>query len=113
MNWRESARSAFHTIIGHHWNEAATIDRAATAKAWGLDPVRYATPYTQQTITNNAQGSSLLPMLLGAVLGTSVLGGGIWLGSLLKPAVETKIEKTVEQWDSKVDMKVEPPEGNQ
>lgn len=115
MSLKEQVRSAWGTLFLHNQNEMARINRAATAKAWGLEPERFATPYTQQTITNTASGSPLASLLLGAVLGTGMLGAGAGLASwLLKPAVAAvtpnPIEKVIEKtWDSSVEMTVEPP----
>lgn len=51
MNWRGNAQSAFQTIIGHHLNEQGAIVRGGLAKAFGLDPAGWASPYTQHNVT--------------------------------------------------------------
>lgn len=116
MDLKEKVRSAWATLFLHNQNEMARINRAATAKAWGLEPQEFATPYTQQTITNNnkSSGSPLVSLLLGAVLGTGLLGAGAGLATwLLKPTaavVPNPVEKVIEKvWDSSVEMVVEPP----
>ena len=113
MDLKAKARSAWATLMLHNQNEMARINRAATAKAWGLEPDQFATPYTQQTITTNNSGSPLASLLFGAVLGTGLLGAGAGLASwLLQPAakVPDPVEKVIEKvWDSSVEMTVEPP----
>ena len=110
---KEKARSAWATLMLHNQNEMGRINRAATAKAWGLEPELFATPYTQQNITNTTNGSGLGSLLLGAVLGTGLLGAGAGLASwLLQPAavMPDPVEKVIEKvWDSSVEMVVEPP----
>jgi len=116
MDLKEKVRSSWATLFLHNQNEMARINRAATAKAWGLEPDKFATPYTQQTITNNnsSSGSPLVSLLMGAVLGTGLLGAGAGLASwLLSPTaaqVPSPVEKVIEKvWDSSVEMVVEPP----
>lgn len=114
MDLKEKAQSAWATLMLHNQNELGRINRAATAKAWGLEPEKFATPYTQQNVTTNTVGSPLSSLLLGAALGTGLLGAGAGLATwLLKPAaavVPAPVEKVIEKvWDSSVEMIVEPP----
>ncbi len=114
MGLQEKVRSAWATLMLHNQNELSRINRAATAKAWGLEPETFATPYTQQTITNNAT-SPMASLLLGAVCGIGALGGGAllcnWLTKPGKPEVIEKIQTELKEWDSAVEMEVQPPEG--
>jgi len=111
-NLKENVRSAWATLFLHNQNELARINRAATAKAWGLEPERFTTPFTQQHITNNATGSPLASLVGGALLGLGLAGVGAgaaaWLMKPEKPPVPvTNIVEKV--WDSSVEMVVEPP----
>ena len=112
---KEKALSAWRTLMLHNQGELARINRAATAKAWGLEPVQFATPYTQQTITNNSSGSAVAPLLIGTLMGTGILGAGIGLASwLMGPGPASiapgPVKEAVNQvWDSTVEMTVDPP----
>ena len=105
---REQARNAWRTLFTHHVNQLSAIDRAATAKAWGLDAEKYASPFVQHIPTNvnmfqdvadppkppKSVFSRLLPLVAGtALLGTGVGGGLLLAHALLKPSVEKITEK--------------------
>jgi hypothetical protein len=74
-------------ILGHHWNQKATIQRAAEAKAWGLLPMDWMlpskdwpTPFTQQniTISGDVSPGRWIRWAVATILLT-VLGGGGFL----------------------------------
>ena len=93
---REQARNAWRTLFTHHVNQLGAIDRAATAKAWGLDPAQYASPFIQTVPANinvfedvpdpPKPAKSVFSRLLPLVAGTALLGTGTGAGLLLAQA---------------------------
>lgn len=106
---REQYRSDVRTLVGHHWNEIGTITRAAAAAGYGLDPEKYATPYTQK-VQNIRIGSPLLAALLGAALPIAGAAGMWWLltRDVEKPAAERVVVDETKQYD--VQFEYHPPE---
>ena len=110
---KAKAQADFFTMFLHGQNEMGAINRAATAKAWGLDPTEWASPFTQATVnvfppeSNDCQPRPpVVPIskpgigplgigLLGAALaaGTGGLGLGIW-SALRQPATQV-VEKVL------------------
>ena len=103
---KDQAQADFATLFLHGQNQAAAIDRAATAKAWGFEPTEWASPFTQSKVeTHNhfheppppppppqSQAGNFAKLLLSA--GLLATGAGLPIAgyqiasALLKPAVE-------------------------
>ncbi len=62
MSWREAARSARQTLMGHDLNQTQAIMRAGLARGFGLDAKEWASPFTQNTIMVTYPPSDLPPV---------------------------------------------------
>ena len=116
---REAGRNAMESLMVHHWNQATAIQRAAQAKAWDLDPNKWASPFTQGTVTNIYQGGgSSADAFLKWILTLALLGGLGTGGAVCWPEIqrwwthrESVVEKNInspgEDWDKEVHISVE------
>lgn len=90
--------SLFGPLWMHHQNESMAMERAASAKARGLDMSTYGTPLpgskSESTTTiNNTGGGFLRGALVTALTLATGAGGAVGLMKALAPAVVPTLEK--------------------
>jgi len=79
MNLRGLTASWFAPLLIHHQNQSEAMLRASAAKAHGLDPTSFGTPFPGGTVSNTTTNNTKAGgwgWLFGPILGAGLLAAG-------------------------------------